>query len=174
MMGKMTATSPKDWIGILHSIKDYFLENKNELSSVRIVHRCHTCFEKIKDVTLHFEDNTLKVEDWTYDCNNKEERTHTFTIPSYNNQYSFINIIQESYGFSLTFTYEMGCTLSIPLTSYFPADDYEVHGECVYEDRNLSLLQRGREDSLIIMLQDFIDNKGLMPLYNQTIVFQNK
>ena len=173
-MNKMTATSPKEWIDILKSIENYFLENKTELSSLRIVHRCHTCFEKIKDITLHFKNDALIVEDWTYDCNRKEEQSHSFVIPSYNSQHSFIHITKESYGFCLTFSYEMGYTLSVPLTSYFPPTDYEVHGEQVYGDRNLSLLQKGSEDSLILMLQDFIDNKGLMPLYNQTIAFKNK
>lgn len=46
-MHDFLATNPYEWENVLISVKTFIEEELKDIKSIRIVHRCETCFEKI-------------------------------------------------------------------------------------------------------------------------------
>lgn len=174
-MAQLVAKSPTEWEHTLDKVKQFLVENLQNIKTIRVINRCGTCFKKTTDTTINLEyGDVLTIKDWRLNCNmNNKEYTHETTINSFDLDNVFIRVNKNGkYGFYLSFEYYTGSTLEVPLSPNYDYEDYEVHGTMLYRDRNLKLVERSLENGHIIMLQNFIDFKGLDPMYSQTILIE--
>ncbi len=167
----MIAKAPYQMEQILTQIQYFLQENLHHIESIRVVSRCCNCFKKTSDYTLTFNGNSLSIKDWCFKCNIDKEFEHTITIENFDYENLLIHVDKSNkdWGFALKMDYCMGSRSSFDLSAYYPPEDYKIHGEMAYEDRNIKLIERKVDNGLVIMLQNFIDFKGLMPKFSETI-----
>lgn len=138
---------------------------------IRIRARCHTCFKVIEDTTFHISQDSIEMESNTISCNFPKDPENHITLTS--NKPSFFHIEYKEDDFNKRLAYEPNIPLLVEktLTPYYSPNDYEVHGQMLYADRNIVIKIRSNDDRTIISFQSFIDHKGLVPKYSHTIVF---
>ncbi len=171
-MSDLIADSPYKWKSVIEQLKSFLINELNDIKSIRIIHRCGNCFKKTSDTTIMFDDNKLVIKDWMYNCNFNKEHSHTITIDGYDKDQLLFHIKNEKeydIGFCLQFKYIMGSEYNVFITPFYTEKDYEIHGEKAYKDRKLRLKQRDTDNGTVILIQNFIDFKGLMPKYSETI-----
>jgi len=171
-MAEFVATSPYQWEDILTKIKHFLLDEWNNLERIRVVRRCSNCFKKTSEITIHLEENQTRIKQWSYNCNTEKESENNLTIDTLEKENILFSIDKNEFTFGLQLKLLLGISLEciVPFTDFFDREDYKIHGEFAYKNRHLRMIQRSIGDSeLVLMLQEFIDFKGLMPHYNQTI-----
>lgn len=171
-MAEFVASSPYEWEDILTKIKHFLQDEWDNFKCIRIVHRCANCFKKTSEITLHLGENQTSIEQWSYNCNTEKESKHTLKMDVLEKENILFSIDKNEFNFCLQLKLMLGISLecTIPFTSFFDNEDYKIHGEYAYKNRHLHMIQRTIGDrDLVLMLQDFIDFKVLMPYYNQTI-----
>jgi hypothetical protein len=171
-LAEFVANSPYEWKDVLTTIKHFLQDEWENFERIRIVHRCANCFKKTSEINLHFREKQTIIEQWSYNCNTETESKNTITIDTLKKENILFSIHKNEFNFGLQLKLMLGISLecTIPFTSFFDNEDYKIHGEYAYKNRHLHMIQRSIGDrNLVLMLQDFIDFKGLMPYYNQTI-----
>lgn len=174
-MAHLVAKSPTEWEYVLDKVKHFLVENLENIKTIRVISRCGSCYKKNVDTKIDLEyEDVLTIKDWRLNCNmNKKEYSHETTIQSFDPDNVFIHVNKNNkHGFYLSFEYYTGSSIEVPLTPNYDYKDYEVHGTMLYGDRNLKLIERSLKNGHIIMLQNFIDFKGLDPMYSQTIIVE--
>jgi len=172
-MEKMTteATSVNDWKYLLNEIASFLKNNLKDIDKIRIVSRCSNCFKKNSDVSIKFNGENLTIKRWSYDCNvNKKEANQTISIDSINLEDIVFPIEEGQHHFALKMHYHMFNSSYITyLSGHYPIEDYEIHGEMQYKDRKIKMKEREVNNGIVLLLEDFIDFKGLVPKYCHTL-----
>lgn len=165
------ANSPEEWINTLESIRLFMEDNINSLSSIRTRGRCNNCFKKIEDTTISFKEKELHIEGWSHNCNFEKTTPHELIIKHFNkDDLTFIIDMADSECFGLKVECQGVVNISFPLSNYYPKKDFSVHDTFLYGERNLKFKQRSTDKRIILLLQNFIDFKGLDPYFSETII----
>lgn len=163
--------SVEDLDNVMGQLVDVFEDLFRNSHFIRIRSRCDTCFDVVEDTTFHISKDSIEMESTTVSCNFPDDPENHITLTS--NKPSFFHIEYKEGEFSKRLAYEPNIPLLVEktLTPYYPPNDYEVHGQMVYADRNILIKLRSNDDRTIISFQSFIDHKGLVPMYAYTLVF---
>lgn len=174
-MSEKIVTSPYHLENVLNNISLFLTDNLDDISKIRVVSRCSNCYKKTEDVTWVFQGENTEINHWYYNCNLTKTIEGKVKLEGFDKDQLLIRVerLMPDF-FQLKMEYISAVRVEQSLSPYYEKEDYKVHGTYVYKDRNLKWKQRETEKGLVIMLQDFIDFKGLSPHYSQTIYVEFK
>lgn len=152
---------------LIHVFKDLF----NNSHMVKIRSRCNNCLDVIQNTIFSINNDVLQIDDETISCNFPQDGPRKLSLSF--NKPSYFSIEYKDDDKFKVINYELYTPhlFEVSLTPYYSPEDYEIHGYYVYKDKNIIIKIRNNDDRTIISFQDFIDFKGLHPMYAHTLVF---
>lgn len=171
-----TFDNPEDVREYLDDIRRFIIEaNLDDIRSIEVAERCCNCLKRINHYVISFENESVAIKGWDKKCSFDKRKKHI--------EYKYTNttlddvslkIESEHDNFHLSLNMYDLLNSKISLSNYYDDTDYEVHGTHFYRDRKIKFTIKHYEDKTIIASQNFIDFKGLDPMYNHLLIINYK
>ncbi|UXO88850.1 hypothetical protein [Bacillus safensis] len=163
--------SVEDLDRIMEQLKYVFDDLFKKSNFVRMRSRCDSCLDVTDETTFNISKNSIEIRFFAYSCNFPEDpETNGSVILDRPDVFS-ISYKKDDHFKCIAWKMSVPFLMEKDITPLYSPEDYEVHGEKMYADRNIRIGIRKNNDRTIISFQNFIDFKGLVPKYSHTIVF---
>lgn len=172
---KYKIESDSDMAQNLNHIAAIIRDNKKEIKSIRYSSHCSNCFERDIDYTVEFKNKLTTIKGYSKSCSFSEySRVYNFTTKRLIEDFSDIKLDEDEYHFFLTLkTYDLFNT-TLPLSPYYPHETGMDKEWNLYKINKIKVKIREYDDKLIIAMPDFIDFKGLKPMYAAILIIEFK